>query len=112
MTAFKGSYDEFNTRKKAQASRAEEAAAAAKKTAQTPSYRSKADRAEDARKKARLQEVEISISRTEEEIAALNGEIARPEVASNYKLLTEKCARLDELHALCDGLYKEYETLL
>ena len=34
------------------------------------------------------------------------------EVASNYKLLTEKCARLDELHALCDGLYKEYETLL
>ena len=112
VTAFKGSYDEFNTRKKAQASRAEEAAAAAKKTAQTPSYRSKADRAEDARKKARLKEVEISISRTEEEIAALNGEIARPEVASNYKLLTEKCARLDELHALCDGLYKEYETLL
>lgn len=112
VTAFKGSYDEFNTRKKAQAARAEEAAAAAKKTAQTPSYRSKADRAEDARKKARLKEVEISISRTEEEIAALNGEIARPEVAADYKLLTEKCARLDELHALCDGLYKEYETLL
>ena len=112
VTAFKGSYDEFNTRKKAQAARAEEAAAAAKKTAQTPSYRSKADRAEDARKKARLKEVEISISRTEEEIAALNGEIARPEIAADYKLLTEKCARLDELHALCDGLYKEYETLL
>ena len=89
VTAFKGSYDEFNTRKKAQAARAEEAAAAAKKTAQTPSYRSKADRAEDARKKARLKEVEISISRTEEEIAALNGEIARPEIAADYKLLPE-----------------------
>lgn len=112
VTAFKGSYDEFNARKKAQIARAEETAAAAKKSVQTPSYRSKADRAEDARKKARLKEVENSISQAEQEIAALNGEIARPEVAADYKLLTEKCARLDELHALCDGLYKEYETLL
>ena len=111
ITLFNGTYEEFNARKKAAAVQ-KQTESAAKKISSTPSYRSKADRAEEARKKAKLKEVEGLIAKAEEEIAALNDEIAKPEVASDYKLLNEKCARLDELHALTEKLYEEYETLL
>ena len=57
-------------------------------------------------------ETEEQISALEEEINKLNEEIALPEIAADYKLLGEKCARLEELHALLDEAYALYETLL
>ena len=80
--------------------------------AKTASYRSKAERAEDAKRKQLAKQAEKDISDTETEIAALQEEIARPEVAADYKLLGEKCARLDALNARLEKLYEEYEKLI
>lgn len=116
ITLYPCSYEEYTAMKKAQAD--EKAAAEKAEKAEeravlnTASYRSKAERAEEARKKQKIKEIEKKISDTEKEIAAINEEIAKPEIAADYKLLNEKCTRLDELHAVAEKLYEEYETLL
>lgn len=79
---------------------------------QSASYRSRADRAEEAKKKQKLKETEREIAQTEEEIAALNAEIAKPEIAADYKLLGEKCALLDALNQKLEALYESYEKLI
>lgn len=108
-------YAEYTAQKKAAQEKADAAAKAAKaeeRPAKDSGYRSKADRAEEAKKKQKRRETEEQISALEEEIDKLNAEIALPEVAADYKLLAEKCARLEELHALVDEAYALYETLL
>ncbi len=116
LTVYDCGYEEYTAAKKAReeqqlsAKKAEKAEMRAAQSA--ASYRSKAERAEEARKKQKLKETESKIAAAEAEIAALNGEIAKPDIAADYKLLTEKCARLDELHAIVEKLYEEYETLL
>lgn len=116
ITLYPCRYDEYTALKKMQAddkAAAERAEKAEERAVQnTASYRSKAERAEEARKKQKIKEIEKKISDTENEIAALNEEIAKPEIAADYKLLNEKCARLDELHAIVEKLYEEYEALL
>ena len=72
----------------------------------------RAERAEDAKRKQLAKQAEKDISDTETEIAALQEEISRPEVAADYKLLGEKCARLDALNARLEKLYEEYEKLI
>ncbi len=91
---------------------AAEKSAAGRESAGTASYRSKAERAEDVKRKLRLRQAEEEIAAAEEEIAALQNEIARPEVAADYKRLGETCARLDACTARLDALYAEYEKLL
>lgn len=112
ITCYQGTYAQFNASKREETARAEERAAAQKKAASPSSYRSKAERAEETKKKARAREIERDIAEIEREIASLNEEIARPEIAADYRVLGEKCTRLDELHTLCDRLYEEYEALL
>lgn len=116
ITLYPCRYEEYTALKKVQAddkAAAERAEKAEERAVQnTASYRSKAERAEEARKKQKIKEIEKKISDTEKEIAAINEEIAKPEIAADYKLLNEKCARLDELHAIAEKLYEEYETLL
>lgn len=112
ISAFKGDYEQFNARKKIEKVKAEEQKAIDKKANATPSYRSKAERAESAKTKLKLKEIEQNIYKTEEEIAVLTEEISKPEIAADYKLMQEKCAKLDKLNALCEKLYEEYETLL
>ena len=55
--------------------------------------------------------IEEEISALEEEESIINGELALPEVTSNFALLTEKCNRLEEIKVKLDELYAEYETL-
>lgn len=75
-------------------------------------YRSKEERAQDARKRTRIKKIEDEISALESEDERINAEIATPEVATNFPLLTEKCNRLDEIKTRLDKLYAEYETLI
>lgn len=113
VTEFKGTYDEFTDRKRADDARRAQILQAEQpeKNAQS-SYRSKADRAQEAKRKQRVRELEEKISVCEAEIDSINAEIAKPEIASDYKLLGEKCARLDALHREADALYAEYEKLI
>ena len=75
-------------------------------------YRTKEERAADARKKTRIKKIEQEISALETEDAALNADLSDPAVTANFTLLTEKCNRLEEIKNLLDELYAEYETLI
>ncbi len=117
-TFFNGSYDEYTAYKTA-------AKAAIKPTERIPTpsvsekstqkesyYRSKEERAADAKKRTRIKKIEEEIFSLEEETEGLNEQLADPAVTGNFALLTEKCNRIEEIKNLLDALYEEYETLL
>ncbi len=111
---FKGAYEEYNSYQRKTADERANAQTEPKEDKgkeSVSSYRSKAERAAEAAKKQRVKEVEKEIASLEAEEASINEEIGRNEIASDYKLLQEKCRRLEELRLLLDALYEEYETL-
>ena len=113
-TPFKGNYEQFNEYKK---QRKEQEAASVQRDpapvkAQNSGYRTKEDRANDARRKNRVKEIEKEIAALEAEEAELNEKLALPEVTADYQTLSSICARLEEIHAKTDRLYEEYETLI
>jgi ATP-binding cassette subfamily F protein 3 len=75
-------------------------------------YRTKEERAADARRKTRIKKIEEEIAALETEDADLNAALSDPAVTANFALLTEKCNRLEEIKNLLDALYAEYETLI
>ena len=75
-------------------------------------YRSKEERALEAKRRVRIKQIETEIAALEEEDAALNEALATPEVTGNFALLTEKCNRLEEIKNKLDELYAEYERLI
>ena len=109
-------YADYTAAKQAAAERAEAQAKAEKEEERAAkkenSYRSKAERAEEAKRRQQLKQTEADIARTESEIAAMNEEIARPEIAADYRRMNEACAKLDALHARLDELYAAYEKLI
>ncbi len=75
-------------------------------------YRTKEERAADAKRRTRVKKIEEEISALEEEESEINAALATPEVTGNFSLLTQKCNRLEEIKQLLDSLYEEYETLI
>ena len=75
-------------------------------------YRTKEERAADAKKQTRIKNIEKEITALEEEEAQINEDISSPEVAANFPLLSEKCNRLEEIKNRLEELYNEYETLI
>ena len=75
-------------------------------------YRTKEDRAADARKKTRVKKIEEEIASLETEDAEINTSLSDPAVTGNFALLTEKCNRLEAIKTKLDELYAEYETLI
>ena len=117
-TSFVGNYEEYTAQKQTA-----KAAEKSRDQIHTPSistksdkaegyYRSKEERAADARRRTRIKKIEEEISALEAEDAALNADLADPTVTSNFSLLTEKCNRIEEIKNLLDALYEEYETLI
>ncbi len=117
-TSFSGSYDEFTAYKtamKAQQKSVESVPApiVSEKSEQKESYyRTKEERAAEAKRRARIKKLEEEISRLEEESERLGEALADPAVTANFSLLTEKCNRIEEIKNLLDELYAEYETLI
>ena len=121
-TEYNCAYEEYNARKIA----AKEALKTAQKAIQqipAPSvstnsdkkeiyYRTKEDRAADARRKTRIKKIEEEIAALETEDADINASLSDPAVTANFTLLTEKCNRLEEIKTKLDTLYAEYETLI
>ena len=75
-------------------------------------YRTKEDRAADARTKTRVKKIEEEIASLETEDAEINASLSDPAVTGNFALLTEKCNRLEAIKTKLDELYAEYETLI
>ena len=113
-TEYTGSYDEYMAYKSLTKT-------VEKKVEQIPTpassqkdsyYRSKEERAADAKRRTRIKKIEEEISSLEEESESLNNDLADPSVTANFTLLTQKCNRLEEIKNLLDELYAEYETLI
>lgn len=119
LTEFTGSYDDY-TAFKTQAKEREKtsveripAPTLSKNSEQADSYyRSKEERAQEAKRRTRVKKIEEKISALEAEDERINDELSTPEVTANFALLTEKCNRLEEIKTLLDALYAEYETLI
>ena len=114
-TAFTGNYDEYTAYKNTLSLQAQRipAPSVSKNTEKKDGgYRSKEERAADARKRERIKKVETLITDLENEETQINDELALPEVTANFPLLQEKCNRLEEIKTQLEQLYEEYETLL
>ena len=61
------------------------------------SYRSKEQRARDAKRRARIKELEKLIGELETQMAAVQQEMVSPEVTGDYVLMNEKCAEFESL---------------
>ncbi len=113
-TEFNGSYDEYMGYKSASkaAEKKLEPVPAPSVSQKDSAYRSKEERAAEAKRRTRIKKIEEEISALEEESERINAELADPAVTANFTLLTEKCNRLEEIKQLLDELYAEYETLI
>ena len=116
LTCYPCDYEAYTAQKRAADQAAEAQAKAEKQEARAAqkdaSHRTKAERAQEAKRKQQAKQTEEKIAALEEEEQALTEAIGTPAVAADYKLLAEKCARLDEVHAALDTLYAEYEKLI
>ena len=117
-TSFTGDYDEYTAYKNSvKAAKTETQRVPAPTISEKPEqkdgyYRSKEERAADAKRRTRIKKIEEEISALETEDEALNASLSAPEVTGNFALLTEKCNRLEEIKSKLDALYAEYETLI
>ncbi len=122
VTEFIGSYDQFttykNTLKEAEKQDNETISSIPaptllqKNNPKESFYRSKEERAADAKKRTRIKKIEEDISSLEQEESDINDSLSDPAVTGNFALLTEKCSRLEEIKNLLESLYAEYETLI
>lgn len=74
-------------------------------------YRSKEQRAADAKKRNRIKELENEIARLEDEMSVIQQELAAPEVCADYQLMQEKCGSLEDMKRLCSEYEEEWLAL-
>ncbi len=117
-TAFQGSYDEYaayqaNVRAQEKAAQPVPAPSALEKSERKESFfRSKEERASEAKRRTRIKKIEEEIATLEEETETLNEKLADPAVTADFALLTATCNRIAEIKNRIDELYVEYETLI
>lgn len=63
-------------------------------------FRSKEQRAKDAKRRQRIKELESEIDRLESEMAVLQEEMSSPEVCTDYQLMHQKCEEFEQLKSL------------
>ncbi len=106
-------YDEYIARKTAQKAEAEKAEKAEKEAPDKRSaHRSKQQRSEDAKRKARIKELEAMIHSLDTAIARLEAEMADPDVAGDYLRLNDKCTEYEQAKAESAALADEWLMLL
>jgi len=74
-------------------------------------YRTKEQRAADAKKRSRIKELENEIARLEGEMEIIQQELADPDVCSDYQLMQEKCAAFENMKKLCLDYEEEWFAL-
>ncbi|MBR1864119.1 MAG: ABC-F family ATP-binding cassette domain-containing protein [Ruminococcus sp.] len=117
--SFEGNFDSYSEAIKAEQDSLAIAQAEKKRAAELEEYtrqkevkyRSKEQRALDAKRRERIRELEKLIEDTEVEIFRLENEISDPEVAANYEVMNEKCHRLEECRTSLDELMDEWAEL-
>lgn len=120
FTLYQGGYGAYLASKREAAEKAAREKEAAEKAAyliereqkKRSSHQSKEERAAEAIRRQKIAQLERQITALEEEDATITAEISTPEIAQNYEKLSEKCKRLEKIHAELDAAYAEYEKLI
>jgi ATP-binding cassette subfamily F protein 3 len=116
LNYFEGGYDSYKQAKEEAArlrlQQEEDAARSAYEKSRESAYRSKKDRAQEAKQKARIKQIEADISLCEQQEAELSALLTDTEITSDYKRLNEVLKQLEEVKSKAEMLYEEYEKLL
>jgi ATP-binding cassette subfamily F protein 3 len=116
LTVYEGGYEAYGEQKRQIAQKEEELTRLKEREAYNEqkknAYRSKQDRAEEAKKKDKIKKIEAQIAEAEGREEEINRLLATPEVTSDYVKLAELCRQLEEVKSQIDALYEEYENLI
>ncbi len=93
---FTGCFDEYQAYQKQIASEEKAAPAPSISEKAKTDYKGKQRRAEEAKMRLRLRELERAIEETEGEISALENMLTSPEIYQDYKRMQELCAELEQ----------------
>ncbi len=114
VEVFKGNYDYYIEKQQEKAAKA----APPPKAEKAPSegsvtyHRSKQQKAEEARRRARLRELEKQIEEMEGEIASIEADLQNPDAfAGDYQKMQEACTRLEERKNALSAAMDEWITL-
>lgn len=116
LNVFDGGYEAFNEYKRLkneEKKREEEREKFAERQAEKQTfYRSRKERAEEAKRKELIRKTEESICSLEAEEEDLNAKLADPQIISDYRKINEITAKLQTIKLQLDTLYKTYEDLI
>jgi ATP-binding cassette subfamily F protein 3 len=73
------------------------------------SYKSKKQRSEEAKIRARIKQLEENIDNCQNEMDSLQEELTKEEVYSDFQLMNEKCLRIEELK---NQIEQDFEELV
>ena len=104
-----GDFDQYAKRQQERQKQAQERSETAKKT--KGNYRGKKQRSETVRRQNQLAALERELEECQKEEQQLTDELADPEVAADYQLVAQKCARLEELKSQMDALMEQWMEL-
>ncbi len=112
ITVYEGNYDYYLERQQFFAeNRKEEAPKGNPKSNSGSSYKGKEQRKADAKRRARIKELEEQIAWLEKETGILQEELTQEEVYTDYQLATEKTVKIEENSKKLDAFYEEWEIL-
>ena len=121
VLVFDGNFEYYKERSQFLENQAAERAAELNKESNSPNrsseenkdggYRSKEQRRLDAQRKNRIKELEALIAEKENENTELETDMAKEEVYTDYVLMSEKSAKLDENTKLLEEYYDEWAEL-
>ena len=94
-------------RQRQQKAAAAESREQSKDNSDKPAYRSKQQRAAEAKMRARKRELEKLCDELQEELDRLTEETAMEEVYSDFELMQEKCSRMEEIRQQTDEALEE-----
>lgn len=113
VESFDGSYDDYREQKAkdlTQESYRKEKETK-KQNSKQKQYRTREQRAADAKRKQRIKELESEIELLENEISLLEEEVSTPEIAADYELCARKCSELEEKKHILDERLEEWAEL-
>ncbi len=113
-TLYKGNYEAYAEAVKKEEERQKTSPAVSEKKdgeGAVTFYRSKQQRAEDAKKKKRIAQLETWIDQAEQTVKRCSEELAMPEIAADYEKVTELCTAMETAKAQCDKWTEEWMEL-